>query len=221
MLPSGPVRRTLGRVGENEPGEEELLPQSRPWPRWLRVALGLAVATVLAVAVQQAVSRNGDSVDRSLRPPAVRPLPSTAHTALPDGPAPTGPTRGCPHHVVCSNLRTQPISLVMAVRQNLPATSIQRVRSIVYVSPAEHRSAVWYRRLVLRSGSARIAVEIRQPARGDRNNEESYRIGAQQAIRLQRVYFDHTVSITMTGLASSLILDQLRGLARDTRLVAA
>ena len=221
MLPGGRGRRTLGRVGDTEPGGEELLPQTRPWPRWLRVALGLAAAAVVAIAVQQAVSRNGASVERGIRPHTLVLVPSTAHTALPDGPAPTGPTRGCPHHVVCSHLRTEPISLVMAVRQNLPATSIERVRSIVYVSPAEHRSAVWYRRLMLRSGSARISVEVRQPARDDRNNEESYRFGLQQGVRLQRVFFDRTVSITLRGTGSALSLDQLRGLAADARLVAA
>ena len=107
-----------------------------------------------------------------------------------------------------------------AVRESLPLTTVQRVRTIIYVSPAQGRNVVWYRTLVLRSGAARIAVEVRQPARGDMNHEESYRIGAQQAVRVEQVFFDHTVSITLTGAAYTLTLEQLRGLAGDDRLVS-
>ena len=108
-----------------------------------------------------------------------------------------------------------------AVRENLPLTTVQRVHTIIYVSPAQGRNVVWYRTLLLRSGSARIAVEVRQPARGDHDQEASYRIGVEQAVRLQQVFVDHTVSITLTGTASTLTLEDLRGLARDERLVAA
>ena len=66
---------------------------------------------------------------------------------------------------MCSRLNTEPPAVVSAVLESLPSTTVQRVRTISYVSPAQGRNVVWYRTLVLRSGSARIAVEVRQPVR--------------------------------------------------------
>ena len=217
--PSDASGRTLGSVQDTEQADEELL-ESRSWPRWVRVVIGLAVVLVLGVIVQQAVTRGAEPSARPVDSPTA-PSPAGTHTALPDGPAPTGRLRDCPHGVVCSKLETEPGALVSAVRENLPLATVRRVHTIIYVSPAQGRNVVWYRTLLLRSGSARINVEVRQPARGDLNHEESYLIGAQQAVRLEQVFFDHTVSITLTGAASTLTLDDLRGLARDERLVAA
>jgi hypothetical protein len=208
-------------VEDTERADDELL-ESRSWPRWMRALVVLGVVLVLGVVVRQAVTRSGEpSAHPADSPAAPAPEPAGTHTALPDGPAPTGLPRRCPHAVVCSRLETEPPALVSAVLDNLPLATVRRVHSIVYVSPAENRDVVWYRTLLLRSGAARIAVEVRQPARGDSDHEESYRIGVEQGVRLEKVFFDRTVSIRLTGVAPSLTLDQLRGLARDVRLVAA
>lgn len=199
--------------------DEELL-AATSWPRWLRPLIGFVAVLVLGVVVQQLVTRGDGPSARVAGPPISPAAPTGTYTALLDGPAPRGLPRSCPHAVVCSRLTTQPLPLVNAVLENLPLTTVRRVHSIEYVSPAEHREVVWYRMLSLRSGSAEIVVEVRQPVRGDRDHEETYRIGAEQAVRLEQVFFDRTVSITLTGVASSLTLDQLRGLARDARLVA-
>lgn len=204
-------------MADAEGSDEELLVERRSWPRWVRGLAAFAVVAVIGVAIWQLARRTDDGP--TARPAAVA-RPSGTFTAFPDGPAPTGRPRSCPHTVMCSRLTTEPPALVSAVVEFLPSTTVQRVRTISYVSPAQGRNVVWYRTVLLRSGSARIAVEVRQPARGDMNHEESYLIGAEHAIRLRQVFFDRTVSITLTGASPALTLERLRHLAADARLVS-
>lgn len=193
--------------------EEQLVAGTR-LPRWTVLA-GAALAVSAAVVALLVHSGSPARHPKAARPSgwipalyAMTPVPTSTDAD------------SCPANVLCSVLSTSPQALDDAVQAYLPHAVVRRVHSVDYVAPDQHRVVVWYRELELRAGVDDVVVVVREPKAGDRDGADSYLVGGERGVRLQRVFFDRVVSVTLQGTDAVPTLAQLRAFAADARLVA-
>jgi hypothetical protein len=197
-------------------GEEEVLAVAR-LPRWLVALVAVAAATAAAVLIARSGS-GGQAAHTAHASPS-------AGTPYVYQPVPTPSTSAgleeCPPRVLCSVLDFAPLPLTDAIRARLADATLRAVHSVEYVAADQHREVVWFRRIVLRVADTDVVVVVHVPRSTDRESETAYRIGGLRGVRLQRVFFDRVVSLTLEGPGGGPTLGQLRAFAADVRLVAA
>ena len=185
-----------------------------PWPVWLRVGVVVVVVAAMVVFGIRLASSSHKS-----HPHAVA-THETTEAIYQQQPVAGRDPDGCPERVLCSVLTGPPASLATAIAARFPRAVIARVHSVEYVSADQHRVVVWYRDIQLRVGDVEVQVVVHVPRSADRNTEAAYRIGAERGVRLQRVFFDRVVAITLRGSSAEPTLAQLRAFVADPGLVA-
>ncbi|MEO9139709.1 MAG: hypothetical protein ABI345_11640 [Jatrophihabitans sp.] len=199
-------------------GPDEVLEVGGGHSRAWRVAGVLAATLAVGVAGWQLSTAGSDA-------PAPRPAAATA--TMPEGtaglPAPTpaaGAPDQCPDGVPCSSVARLPAAALRAVSARLVGARLLHTRTVQIVLTSDLRATVWFREIVVRTATATLTVEVRQPRPGDRSEETSSRIGTTHVASVQVVLADRVVTVGLTDDGSGPDLDVLRAIAADGSLMA-
>lgn len=199
-------------------GEDEVLETGGGHARAWRIAGGLAVACAIGVAGWQLATTGSDpSPSRSS---AATATVFAGTNGLPPPTLQAGAPDECPDTVPCSSVDRLPAAALRAVSARLPGARLVHTRTVQIVLASDLRATVWFREIVVRTATATLEIDVRQPQPQDRSEETSYRLGTAHVASVQVVLADRVVTVGLTDDGSGPGLDVLRAIAADGSLMA-